>query len=153
MRTAMRILLYASIVTLLGVNVAQAQWVFVARKGLQVIQSITSRMEGTMPSQSRGADAATILLEATADKVYATAVKLLHDNPDIEVLWQDDAKRMIGFSKGDQSASMKVTSLSDNLSQILVASTTGTSGGTILVVDGILRVCQRMGVVCSHAQE
>ena len=48
---------------------------------------------------------------------------------------------------------MKVSSLNDNLSQILVASTPGKSSGTSLVVEGILRVCKQMDVECSHAQD
>jgi hypothetical protein len=48
---------------------------------------------------------------------------------------------------------MKVTRLNDQLAQILVASTYGKSGGTSLVVEGILRVCKQMGVECTHAQD
>ncbi len=136
------------ILSFLCVDAADAQWVFLARQGVKVIQSVTNQLQ--TPSPGQGAEAATVLLDAAADKVYATAVKLLRENPETQVLWQDDGKLAIGFAKGDQSASMKITSLNDHLSQILVASTPGKSGGTALVVEGILRVCQRLDVACSH---
>ncbi len=153
MRHAKRISLFALVLTLLSVGVAHAQWVFLARAGLRVINSIASQAQSPSQNQGQAADAATVMLDADAEKVYNVAVKLLRENPDLQILWQDDARRAIAFSKGNQSASMKVSGLNDNLSQILVASTYGQSSGTSLVVEGILRVCKQMGVECTHAQD
>jgi hypothetical protein len=150
-RQAQRILLLTAVLVFLSSSVTHAQWVFVARKALKVINSIAGEIPS--PGQGEAADAANVLLEADADKVYAVAVKLLRGNPEVRVLWQDAPKRAIAFAKGEQSASMKVSRLDENLSQILVAGTYGKSGGTSLVVEGILRVCQRMGVECSRAQD
>ena len=154
-----RVPLLAFVLFLLSTHAAHAQWVFVARKGLQIIHSIASQAQGSGQAQSTGqnqaggVDAATVMLEASADKVYSVAVKLVRENPDLQLLWQDDARQAIAFSRGDQSASLKVSSLNDNLCQILVASTYGQPGGTSLVVEGILRVCKQMGVECTHAQD
>ncbi len=153
MRHAKRLSLFALVLTLLSVGVAHAQWVFLARAGLRVINSIASQAQSPSQNQGQGADAATVMLDADAEKVYNVAVKLLRENPDLQILWQDDARRAIAFSKGNQSASMKVSGLNDNLSQILVASTYGQSSGTSLLVEGILRVCKQMGVECTHAQD
>ncbi len=152
-RSARPVILLTLILMLIAPGAVQAQWVFLARKGLKIIHSIASQGQSPGQTQAQGVDAATVLLDADADKVYNVAVKLLRDNPDVQVLWQDDAKRTIAFSKGDQSASMKVSGLNDNLSQILVASTYGRSSGTSLVVEGILRVCKQMGVECIQAQD
>jgi len=152
-RYARPMMLLAFILVLIAPEAVDAQWVFLARKGLKIINSIASQGQGPSQSQGQGVDAATVLLDADADKVYNVAVKLLREKPDVQILWQDDAKRAIGFSKGDQSASMKVSGLNDNLSQILVASTYGRSSGTSLVVEGILGVCKQMGVECTHAQD
>ena len=154
-RHAKRILGLTAVLLLLSSSVAHAQWVFVARKALKTINSIAGQIQSPSPSPGQGqaVDAATVLLEADADKVYATAVKLVKENPELQILWQDTPRRAIAFSKGDQSASMKVSRLDDNLSQILVAETYGKSGGTSLVVERIMRVCQQMGVECSHAQD
>ena len=154
-RLAKRIFGLTVVLLFLSSSVAHAQWVFVARKALKTINSIAGQMQSPSPSPGQGqaVDAATVLLEADADKVYATAVKLARENPELQILWQDTPRRAIAFSKGDQSASMKVSRLDDNLSQILVAETYGKSGGTSLVVERIMRVCQQMGVECSHAQD
>ncbi len=150
-RQAQRILLLTAILVFLSASIAHAQWVFVARKALKVINTVAGEMHS--PGQGEGVDAATVLLEADADKVYAVAVTLLQENPEVRVLSQDAPRRAIAFAKGELSASMKVSRLGDHLSQILVAGTYGKPGGTSLVVEGILRVCHRMGVECSRASD
>jgi hypothetical protein len=146
-----RILLLMIVLVFLSASVAHAQWVFVARRALKVINNIAGEVQS--PGQGDVADAANVLLEADADKVYTVAVTLLQENPEVRILWQDAPRRAIAFAKGEQSASMKVSRLDEHLSQILVAGPSGKSGGTSLVVEGILRVCQRMGVECSRAQD
>ncbi len=126
-----------------------AQWVFLARKGLKVIQNVTTQVQGAVAGQPRGAEAATVLLDVSADKVYAAAMKMIRDNPEVQVLWQDDGKQAVGFSKGNLSGSLKVTSLADNLSQILVASSSTDTSGTAVVVERIMQVCRQAGVECS----
>jgi hypothetical protein len=148
------ILLLTAVLLLASSGVAQAQWVFLARRALQRINSIAAQVSPSPgPGQGQTADAATVLLEADADKVYAVAINHARENPELQILWQDDAKRAFAFSKGDQSASLKVSRLGDHLSQILVAATYGKSGGTSLVVEAILRVCRQMGVECSQSQD
>ncbi len=150
-KPAQRLLLLTTLAVLLSASLAEAQWVFVARKALKVINNIAGELQGS--GQGETVDAATVLLEADADKVYAVAVKLLGEHPDVRVLAQDAARRTIAFAKGDQSASMKVSRLDEHLAQILVAGAAGKPGGTSLVVEGILRVCHQMGVECSRAQD
>jgi hypothetical protein len=153
-KLANRALILTAVVLLLSSTTANAQWVFLARRALQRINSIAGQVSpNPSPGQGQAADAATVLLEADADKVYAVAVKHARENPEVQILWQDDPRRAFAFSKGDQSASLKVSRLDDHLSQILVAATYGNAGGTSVVVEAILRVCKQMGVECSHAQD
>lgn len=150
-RQAQGILLLAAVLIVLTASPAHAQWVFVARKALQVINSVV----GELPSAGQGGavDAATVLLEADADKVYAVTVQLLQENPDVRVLSQDAPRRAVAFATGEQSASIRVSPLGDHLAQILVAGTGGKPGGTSFVVEKILRVCHRMSVECSRAPQ
>ena len=150
-RHAARILLTAAILMVLSSSPVHAQWVFVARKALKVINNVAGEIQSQ--GQSHPVDAATVLLDADADKVYAVAAKLLHENPEVRILSEDASRRAIAFARGAQSASMKVSRLDDHLSQILVAGASGKPGETSLVVEGILRVCHQMGVECSRAQD
>jgi hypothetical protein len=150
-RQAQRVLLLTAVLVFLASSVAHAQWVFVARKALQKINTIAGELQG--PGQGGAADAATVLLEAEADKVYAVAVKLIEENPEMRVLSQDAPRRAIAFAKGAQSASMKISPLGDQLAQILVAGPAGQPGGASFAVEGILRVCHRLGVECSRAPD
>lgn len=148
-RQITRILLHAAVLVSLSFGLADAQWVFVARKALQVINSVAGELQTA--GQPGTMNAATVLLEADADKVYAVAVQLLGENPDVRLLSQDASRRAIAFAAEGHSASMKVSRLDDTLSQILVAGTAGKPDGTSFVVEKILMVCHRMNVECSQA--
>ena len=150
-RPVQRILLLTAVLMFLSTSLAHAQWVFVGRKALQVINSVAGELQRT--GQGGAVDAATVLLEADADKVYAVAVQLVRENPDVRVLSQDAPRRAIAFATGEQSASMQVSPLGDHLAQILVAGLAGKPGDTSFVVEKILRVCHRMSVACSRAPD
>ena len=150
-RQAQRIFVLMAALVFLFASLAQAQWVFVARKALKVINSVAGEIQSG--GQGDAVDAATVLLEADADKVYAVAVTLLRENPEMRVLSQDAPRRAIAFAKGEQSASLKVSRLDDTLAQILVAGPAGKPGGASFAVEGILRVCHRMGVECSRSPD
>jgi len=150
-RPVPRILLLTAVLVFLSSSLAHAQWVFVARKALKVINSVAGELQS--PGQGDAVDAATVLLEADADKVYAVAVKLVRENPGMRVLSQDAPRRAIAFAKGEQSASLKVSRLDNQLAQILVAGPAGKAGGASFAVEGILRVCHQMGVECSRASD
>ncbi|MGA2372455.1 MAG: hypothetical protein ACLP3R_03835 [Candidatus Korobacteraceae bacterium] len=128
---------------------AQAQWVMVARAVAGRIERMSNK-----PSTGSGYDVATVVLEANASKVYQTALQVMEARPDITITSQDAQKKEIRFSKGDQVASMQATSLGDKICQLVVASSlNGTSDdGTSIVVQGIMKVCQQMDVVCTLSQ-
>jgi hypothetical protein len=141
-------------------GVANAQWVFVGRKALGKIKQLTGEATDTASSQSasasksvpqQGYDAATVLLEAPADKVYGTAVKVLQANSDIRISRKDDRALSIEFIDGSVAAGMQITSLSETVSQILVVSTSSGKKDTSIVLKGILRICKEMGAHCQSA--
>ena len=106
-------------------------------------------------SGSGGYDVATVVLDANADKVYDTAQKALQARTDLTINSSDAKKRVIKFSKGDQIASMQVTPLGDKLCQLVIASnlTGAQPDATSLVVQGVMKVCDQMHVVCTMAND
>ena len=125
---------------ILGSSAAEAQWVMIGRKSLGAIRNL----------QSEHADVATVLLEAPADKVYTAAVKALGEAQGIRITNRDDATMTLDFMRGSQPAKMQASRIEDKVSMITVTSagTIRKTGDASLVVDGILRVCNKMGVEC-----
>ena len=133
-------------------GVAEAQWVFLGRKALGVINSLSSQGR---EKEGQGYDVATVLLEANADKVYSTAFDLLKGNSNVTINYREDADRVIDFTDGKLLVGMKVSKLEDHLSQLLISSvvTSGKPGGTSFVVEKVFQVCEKMGVQCMLAKD
>jgi hypothetical protein len=134
-----------------GAVAAEAQWVMVAR----AVSGRIQQMSNKSPDGS-GYDVGTVVLMANADKVYQTALTSLKTNhPEITITSNDAKKREIKFSKGTQVASMQATPLGDKLTQLVVASNIvpGQPDATPTVVQGILKVCQQMDVVCTQSED
>ena len=128
--------------TVLPVAPAEAQWVFVARKALGRIQHMAeAQQQGGRP----GYDFATVLLDAPADKVFATALELARKNPAVRVVMQDPGQRRF------RTATLNVVPFSDDVSQLLIAghAASPAEGSTASrVVQAVLRVCKEMGKHC-----
>ena len=149
--TKRKFLLAAAMFAFLLTSVAaQAQWVMVARAVSGRIQQMTNKS-----SNGSGYDVATVVLMANADKVYETALSSIKSHPDVTINSSDAKKREIKFSKGDQVASMQATPLGDKLTQLVVASNlTGMQpDATSVVVQGVMKVCDQMKVVCTMADQ
>ncbi len=133
-------------------GMAQAQWVLLGRKALGAISHLTSQSH---EKAGQGYDVATVLLEASADKVYGTAVDLLKGNPSVTINYREDAGRQIEFTDGKILAGMKVSRLEDNLSQVLISSTVtpGKPSSTSFIVEKVFQVCEKMGVHCTLAKD
>lgn len=147
-------------VSVLFCGVANAQWVFVGRKALGKVKQLTSEADGYQQSQEvkaqnapqQGYDAATVLLEAPAGKVYAAAVRIMQANKDIRIKKKDDKALSIEFAHGNLAAGMQITSLSENLSQLLVVSTLAGKADSSIVSKAVLRICNEMGVHCQSSE-
>lgn len=150
MRHLLRLVVFSLTVSFFLSGIANAQAIFLGRKALGKIRELAGEMTD---NQQPGYHAATVLLEAKAEKVYSVAVSVLESNKDWRVTRKDEKSRTIEFSDGRLSAGMQINHLEDNLCQILVASTksTGKTDATSLVLNGIFRVCKEMGVHCQLA--
>ena len=130
---------------------AQAQWVMVARAVSGQIQRMTNKS-----ANGAGYDVATVVLTANAEKVYETALASIKTNhPDVTINSANAKNREIKFSKGEQIASLQATPLGDKLTQLVIASNlTGMQpDATSVVVDGVMKVCKQMNVVCTLANQ
>jgi hypothetical protein len=148
----MHVLALMGILLALGVtesppSQAATPWVMLARRAIGRVEQMSQPQKGDQP----GFDVATVILNADAAKVYATAVGMLHKSTVVHVTAEDATSRSVQFSNGQRSAGITVTDLGTRLSQLLVASTTipGQDSATMQVVDGVLRVCKEMKVTCS----
>jgi hypothetical protein len=127
---------------------ANAQWVFVARKALGRIQQMT---EGGQPGSGRpGYDFATVILDAPADRVFATVLEVARKNRAVRVVMQDPGQRRLQIAEGDRTATFNVVPFSDDVSQLLIAGHAGPGEGPTAsrVVQAVLRVCKEMNKHC-----
>ena len=95
------------------------------------------------------------MLEAPADKVYATVVRGVKNAQGITVTREDASTMLIQFTNGQQIAGIKVSSLGDDLTHMLISSahTGNQPNAAALVLNSVLRVCKDMNVECSQAQK
>jgi hypothetical protein len=131
------------------VATADAQWVFVARKVIGRVEQLTQQPKDGRP----GYDFASVVLDAPASRVYATAISTIRKNQTMQITSQDAGRRRIDIANGDRTASLSVTMLSDNVSQLTIAGSAGPGedSTTSRVVAAVLRVCQEMHKRCSAA--
>lgn len=152
MRTApIRTLLVAAITAALACpGAAQAQWVTLARRAIGRVEQLT---------QSQGKDgvsydSAAVMLEAPADRVWATVVRNLHDRgQQLKITQEDPVARVVQFTNGSQIAGIRVSALGDNLTHLLVSSArTGEEhSASALVVNRVLQICAQMQLACEVA--
>ncbi len=140
----------AVLFVVLGTSSMQGQWVMVARAAKNRVQRMTQN------SGSQGYDVATVILEAAPVRVYDKALKTLKAHPDVTVTQEDSKAGKIQFHKGQQVAGLQISQLGDNLTQLMIASSVGTTGQpstTSLVLDAVLRVCKEVNVECTVQTE
>lgn len=125
---------------------ADAQWVFLARKAMGRIHQMT---EGTQNGRP-GYDFATVILDAPADKVFATALEMARKNTAVRVLMHDAAARRLQVAEGDRTATLNVVPFNDDVSQLMIAGHAGPGEGSTasMVVQAVMRVCKEMNKHC-----
>ncbi|MBM3650348.1 MAG: hypothetical protein FJX11_21435 [Alphaproteobacteria bacterium] len=130
----------------LPLSSAEAQWVFLARKAMGRIEHMRQGGQGNQPAY----DFATVILEAPADRVFATALDLARKNRQVMVTMQDPGQRRLQIAEGDRTATLNVVPFSDDVSQLLVAGHAGPGEGptSSLIVQAVLRVCKEMNKHC-----
>ena len=137
--------------TLLATSIAEAQWVLLARRAVGRVEQMSQQQENNGASY----DAAAVMLEAPADKVFAAVMRGLGNRKDLKITKEDAGQGLVQFTNGQQIAGIKVSSLGDNLSHLLVTSAHSgqQQNAAALVSDSVLRVCKEMNVECSKAQQ
>jgi len=153
MRLSLRpLVILLGMAALFASSIAEAQWVMLARHVMGRVEQMSQQSP-----QAGGAnyDSATVMLEAPADKVYATVVRGVKNAQGITVTREDASTMLIQFTNGQQIAGIKVSALSDELTHMMITSAhTGTQpNAAALVMNGVLRVCKDMNVECSQAKQ
>jgi len=141
----------AAIVALLASGFAEAQWVLVARKVVGRVEQMSQSQGGNGASY----DSAAVMLEAPADKVWDAVLRGLRGNTQgVTVTQENPADHVVQFSNGRQIAGIKVSSIGDNLTHLLITSahTGDQPNAAALVLNSVLRVCKDMGVECSPSK-
>ena len=140
-------LTFATAAMLLPLASAHAQWVLLARKATQRIHHM--EIESQRANEPRH-DFAVVLLEAPADKVYATALELARKNRQVRVLMSDPGTRRLQLAEGDRVATLNVVEFSPEVSQLMIAGTSGPGEGSTSsrVVAAVMRVCAEMKKEC-----
>jgi len=154
-RTLLRVALAGMVAVLGATAVAEAQAaIFLARRVIGRVETMSQQAP-----QANGAsyDSAAVMLEAPAQKVFATAVESLRHAKEqgIAVTRVDEGELLVQFTNGQQIAGMKVSALGDKLSHMLITSAHAGSqpNAAALVSDAVLRVCKSMQVTCSPARQ
>src|SRR5512144_1421228 len=98
-------------------GIAEAQWVMLARRAVGRVEQMSQQAP-----QSGGAsyDSAAVMLEAPVDKVYAAVLRGLRNAQGITITREDPAAYLVQFTNGQQIAGIKVASLGDMLTHMLI---------------------------------
>jgi hypothetical protein len=137
---------------LLATVASQAQWVAVAH----AVSGRIQQMQQKNANGPGGYDVATVVIEASAQKVYETAMQRLQAHAaEVKVIEQNARKREVAFTDGTQTASLQANPLGDKLTQLVVASTLDPAqpSATSLVVKSIQNVCAELKVECTLENE
>ncbi|MEP7329619.1 MAG: hypothetical protein ABI777_10440 [Betaproteobacteria bacterium] len=152
-RFALRpLILGAAMTALLAADMAQAQWVMVARHVLGRVEQMSQQAP-----QVGGAsyDSAAVMIEVPADKVYAAVLRGVQNNPQgVKITREDATERVVQFTNGAQVAGIKLSAVGDNVTHLLISSahTGNQPDAAALVLNNVLRVCKDMNVQCSQAR-
>ncbi len=139
-------------VLMLTSGIADAQWALVARRAIGRVE----QMSQTQPGPNGVTyDTAAVILDAPADKVYATAARAIRAAQGVTVTREDDARRSIEFTDGQRIAGMQVSPLGDDVAHLMISSAASGSmpAATAQLLERVLRVCREMNVECQRAQQ
>ena len=147
----MRRLLFRVLVVLLvlaPLAPAEAQWVFVARKAAQRIHHMA--IENEQPGGPRR-EFVTVILEAPADRVYATVLDTVRANPNLRLVMNDPGARRLQVAEGDRIGTVNVAELNDGVAQLMIAGTSPANEppAASRVVATVKRICEQMGKQCT----
>lgn len=142
-----------ALAAILAADAALAQWVMLAR---HVVGRVEQMSQQSPQAGGANYDAAAVMIEVPADKVYAAVVRGVQNNTQgVKITREDAAARLVQFTNGQQIAGIKVSPLGDNLTHLLISSAHigNQPDAAALVLNAVLRVCKDMSVECSQARQ
>lgn len=137
-----------AVLLLSAAGIADAQWVLLGRKAIGVVQSLSQPHDNDRP----GYDVATVVLNVDAERVYRAVVEHLENNPEVAISGRDESNLTVHFSGDRQQGEIQITPLQEGYSELLVAASgapAGSASGASRVVNGVLRVCEKLQVKCT----
>ncbi len=129
---------------------AEAQWVLVARHVVGRVQQVTQQQDNAAGAPQQVTQVATVVLDAPASRVYQVATNATNTNQQITVVSNDPATMTINIREADQQATLKVTALNKNMSQLMIVGSApaGENPQTTRIVNVALRLCGDLGKTC-----
>lgn len=133
---------------------AEAQWIFVAHRAMNRIQQVTQDQDAdqTQNAQApqRVTQVATVILDVPAQRVYEVATNATKNNQNVTVVSNDPASMTIKVKEADQSATLTVSALNKNISQLMIVGSApaGQNPQTSRIVNAAMNLCNDMGKKC-----
>lgn len=133
---------------------AEAQWIFVAHRAMNRIQQVTQDQDSgqgqNAQTPQRVTQVATVILDVPAKRVYDVAINATSNNQNVTVVSNDPASMTIKVKEGDQSATLAVSALNKNVSQLMIlgSAPAGQNPQTSRIVNAAMNLCNDMGKKC-----
>ena len=133
---------------------AEAQWIFVAHRAMNRIQQVTQDQDSgqgqNAQTPQRVTQVATVILDVPAKRVYDVATNATSNNQNVTVVSNDPASMTIKVKEGDQSATLAVSALNKNVSQLMIVGSApaGQNPQTSRIVNAAMNLCNDMGKKC-----
>lgn len=146
---------FSAFLLVLGVMLpftAEAQWVLVARHVIGRVQQVSQQQDASEGQSvaTQVTQVATVVLDVPAARVYQVATNASKHNDKVVVVSNDAASMTIKLKEGDQLATLNVTALNKNVSQLMIVGSapSGESPQTTRVVNAVMRLCSDLGKTC-----
>lgn len=133
---------------------AEAQWIFVAHRAMNRIQQVTQDQDDgqgqNAQAPQRVTQVATVILDVPAKRVYDVATNATSKNQNVTVVSNDPASMTIKVREADQSATLTVSALNKNVSQLMIVGSApaGQNPQTSRIVNAAMNLCNDMGKKC-----
>lgn len=127
---------------------ACAQWIFAAKHIAGRINQLTQDDQNGKPAVQM----ATVVLNAQANNVYATAINLANQNQAVTILSQDASNLELKVSENNKRVTLKVIPLSNQTSELMIsanAPSDGEASSASIAANSILKICNQMNKKCS----
>ena len=135
------------LLSFLFTETAHSQLIFAARHVIGRINQITQEDS----NNNTVSQFATVIIDAPANKVYATAVNVASQNTAVTIVSQDSQNMKMNVTEGGNKASVSVVPLGNSSSEIMISATVAAQNqnpGTTAAVNSIMKICNQLNKVC-----